>query len=70
MLFLLKYSYNTHIFLKIKSVPKMSLLALTLREEGYYRNIFTKVTLLAYFDNLMGHISALENSISYSKIKC
>jgi hypothetical protein len=70
MLFLLKYSYNTHIFLKIKSVPKMSLLALTLREEGYYRNIFTKVTLLAYFDNLMGHISALENLRNYSKIGC
>jgi hypothetical protein len=70
MLFLLKYSYNTHIFLKIKSVPKMSLLALTLREEGYYRNIFTKVTLLAYFDNLMGHISALENLRNYYKIGC
>jgi hypothetical protein len=30
----------------------------------------TKMTFLAHFDSLMGHISAFENTGDYSKIGC
>jgi hypothetical protein len=33
-------------------------------------NISTKMTFLAHFGNLMGHIRTLENSRNYSKIDC
>jgi hypothetical protein len=36
----------------------------------YYMNISIKVTFLAHFDNLMGHINKFRISGSYSKIIC